>query len=68
MYTALKAEFEELKFEKHHALFHQLIGGVRLGNIEDERKMALFLKQMDEMLCRLNALDPTNFYFVGKKC
>ena len=67
MHTELKAEFEEIKFEKHHALFHQLIGGVRLDSIEDERKMALFLKQMDEMLCRLNAIDPTNFYFVGRK-
>jgi len=67
MYTALKSEFKEIKFEKHHALFHQLIGGIRLGSIENERKMALFLKKMDEMLCRLDAVDPTNFYFVGRK-
>ncbi len=67
MVTALNSVFNQLEFRMHHALFHQVIGGVRLADAGQERKMAAFIKTMDEMLCRYNAVDPTNFYFVGRK-
>lgn len=67
MYNALTANFTTLVFEKKHAIYHQLIGGIRLKNIEDEHQFAKFLKMIDALLCEYNILNPTNFYFFGKK-
>ena len=67
MYSALISSFLQLEFKKYYAFFHQLIGGIRLKNIEEEHNLAKFLKIMDLILCQYGAIDPTNFYFVGKK-
>ena len=66
MHTALLKHFRKLEFEKNFAFFHQLIGGVRLENVEAEHELARFLKIMDSILCQTGALDPVNFYFVGQ--
>ena len=67
MYSALSKCFHQLEFKKDYAFFHQLVGGIRLANIEEEHKLAKFLKIMDSVLCHCGAIDPTNFFFVGRK-
>jgi 2-polyprenyl-6-hydroxyphenyl methylase/3-demethylubiquinone-9 3-methyltransferase len=67
MVPSLRSKFEELCFEKNYAMFHQLVGGIRLDNPAQERAMARCLKILDVALCRYGALDPVNFYYVGKK-
>ena len=67
MYGALNKYYQQLEFVKDFAIYHQTIGGLRLNSIEEEHKSALFIKQMDSLLCSLGVLDPTNFYFVGRK-
>ncbi len=67
MYSALAKCFYQLEFWKDYAFFHQLVGGIRLKNIEEEHNLAKFLKIMDSILCRYGAIDPTNFYFVGRR-
>ncbi len=67
MFDALTKYFNQLEFYKDFALYHQLIGGLRLSSVEKEHKLALFIKQMDSLLCTLGAIDSTNFYFIGRK-
>ncbi|MBU0758540.1 MAG: class I SAM-dependent methyltransferase [Nanoarchaeota archaeon] len=67
MYASLNANFIQVEFEKKFAFYHQMIGGIRLGSVEKERELARFLKAIDGMLCDLGAIDPTNFYFAGRK-
>jgi 2-polyprenyl-3-methyl-5-hydroxy-6-metoxy-1,4-benzoquinol methylase len=67
MIPALRGRFEELCFERNYAFFHQMVGGVRLGSPDRERVMARCLKLLDAALCRYGALDPVNFFFVGRK-
>lgn len=67
MIPSLRGHFEELCYEKNYAFFHQLVGGMRLGNPVRERVMARCLKLLDSALCRHGALDPVNFFFVGRK-
>ena len=67
MYAALSTIFDQLEFKREYAFFHQIIGGIRLNSIEKEHKLSKFIKLMDSILCRNNAIDPTNFYFVGRK-
>ncbi len=67
MYAALCACLEQVEFKKDYAFFHQLIGGVRLADVGSEHRLARFMKVMDSLLCRLGAVDATNFYFVGRK-
>jgi len=67
MYSALAKCFYQLEFRKDYAFFHQLVGGIRLRSIEEEHNLAKFLKIMDSILCQYGAIDPTNFYFVGRR-
>jgi 2-polyprenyl-3-methyl-5-hydroxy-6-metoxy-1,4-benzoquinol methylase len=66
MVGALRSCFEELEFLDHSAFFHQLVGGVRLGEVDRERLFANFLKVMDQALVEAGATDPVNFFFVGR--
>lgn len=67
MYDALTRHTEQVEFEKLYALYHQLIGGLRLPTEEENRKLAAFIKLIDAALCQHNAIDPMNFYYVGRK-
>jgi hypothetical protein len=67
MYGALEKYFVKLEFEKKYALFHQIIGGIRLKSIEKERELAKFIKVMDDLLCENQSIDPTNFFYAGKR-
>ena len=67
MLSSLITHFQQLELKEDYAIFHQLVGGIRLDRPEKEIALAKFLKLIDVNLCRNNAIDPINFYFVGKK-
>lgn len=66
MYPSLNRNFEQLEFKERYAFFHEIIGGLRF----DEKmniSLASYLKLTDRYFCDLGILQPTEFYFVGKK-
>ena len=67
MLPALKTHFEQLEFEDGNSFYFQIIGGLRMGDRERNLSMARFIKIMDSLLCEMDLVNPTEFYFVGRK-
>jgi 2-polyprenyl-3-methyl-5-hydroxy-6-metoxy-1,4-benzoquinol methylase len=67
MLPALKTHFEQLEFEDGNSFYFQIIGGLRMGDMEQNLRMARFIKIMDSLLCEMDLVKPTEFYFVGRK-
>jgi 2-polyprenyl-3-methyl-5-hydroxy-6-metoxy-1,4-benzoquinol methylase len=67
MYPALSKHFDELENTADFAFFQHLIGGLRLDSIEEERKVAKWIFQIDKLLVSSGLLRPQQFHFVGKK-
>lgn len=66
MYPALLKHFTEIAFEWRYGLFHEIIGGIRLKNEEEEAALAKFIRDIDKIMCIEKVVDPTEFFFVGK--
>lgn len=66
MFGALNRHFEKIHCEDLYGYFHELIGGLRF---EETVNIALarYLKEMDQILCKLGSIQSTEFFFVGKK-
>ena len=67
MYPMLKKKYTEIDFQWRYGLFHEIIGGIRLATEDDEANLAKFIRDIDQVMCRENIVDPTEFFFVGKK-
>lgn len=66
MMAGLNTHFVQLQFRDRYAFFHEMIGGLRYDE-KTNKKIARYLRDADAELCRLGALSPTEFFFVGKK-
>lgn len=66
MLSALSSQFNILKCEDRYAFFHEIIGGLRFER-EKNHVIANFLKNIDTFLCNEHVLQPTEFFFVGRK-
>jgi len=66
MFPALEKHFSKIHFDWRHSFFHEFIGGLRLTE-KDNFELAHYLRDMDKELCELNVLQPTEFFYVGKK-
>jgi 2-polyprenyl-3-methyl-5-hydroxy-6-metoxy-1,4-benzoquinol methylase len=66
MYPLLQRNFIEIDFQWRYGLFHEIIGGIRLATEDDEASLAKFIRDIDQVMCRENVVDPTEFFFVGK--
>ncbi len=58
--------FKELHFEERYAFFHEIIGGLRFDQ-KKNNMLASYLRMADGELCRLGVLQPTEFFYVGRK-
>lgn len=66
MLPALNSNFSEILFNWRYAFFHEIIGGLRFDD-EVNFQLAKYLRDMDKLLCELKVLQPTEFFYVGKK-
>lgn len=66
MYPTLLKNFTELEFQWRYGLFHEIIGGIRLNNEDEEAALARFIRDIDKVMCSEKIVDPTEFFFVGK--
>ena len=67
MYPTLLKHFTELEFQWRYGVFHEIIGGIRLGKESEEAALAKFIRDIDKVMCSEKIVDPTEFFFVGKK-
>lgn len=67
MVPALKKQFVQLVYEDGSSFFPQIIGGLRMADMEQNLKMAGFIRMMDTLMCEMKMIMPTEFYFVGQK-
>jgi 2-polyprenyl-3-methyl-5-hydroxy-6-metoxy-1,4-benzoquinol methylase len=65
MQAMLTADFETLLFADTSAFFHEIIGGLRLGQ-ETNAALARYLRDIDTLLVRERILPATEFFFVGR--
>jgi SAM-dependent methyltransferase len=66
MYPVLTRHFEQVDFRWRYAFFHELIGGLRFAEAENEA-LARYLRFIDGQLCAAGVLSPTEFFFVGRR-
>lgn len=66
MVAELKNRFEQLDYQERYAFFHEMIGGLRFSD-EKNREMAQTIKLFDKYLCESGVIQPTEFFFVGRK-
>lgn len=66
MLPALRRCFDEVVYRERYAFFHELIGGLRFDEATNVR-LAHSLRAFDAELCRLGVLQPTEFFFVGRR-
>lgn len=66
MLPALRRCFDEVVYRERYAFFHELIGGLRFDEATNIR-LARSLRAFDAELCRLGVLQPTEFFFVGRR-
>lgn len=67
MLPALRDHFNQLEYQDGYAFFSQIIGGLRMADMEQNLRMAEFIRMMDAVLCGQKLIMPTEFYFVGQK-
>lgn len=66
MIKSLKTHYKQKHFEWRYGLFHEIIGGLRLPNEKMNEEIALFIKQMDRIMCETSIVDPNEFFFIGE--
>ena len=62
----LESQYAELGFSGD-IHFHEIAGGLRLNSEDANKELAYFLREMDKLLVQLNAIEPNEFFFVGRK-
>ena len=63
----LESQYAELEFQWRYSFFHEIAGGLRLSSEDANKELAYFLREMDKVLVQLNAIEPNEFFFVGRK-
>lgn len=66
MVPALRRCFIQLVYRERYAFFHELIGGLRFDDARNVN-LARALRAYDAELCRLGVVQPTEFFFVGRR-
>ncbi|OGT98234.1 MAG: hypothetical protein A2X80_06685 [Geobacteraceae bacterium GWB2_52_12] len=66
MYQALSTVFKEILYKERYAFFHDVIGGLRFDDATNV-SLARYLRDCDSLLCELGVLQPTEFFYVGRK-
>lgn len=66
MINALRGSFTELDFQDRYSFYHELIGGLRSSEEQNE-KLANCIRLFDKYLCESGIISPTEFFFAGKK-
>jgi SAM-dependent methyltransferase len=66
MTVTLGRFFTQLDFRERYAFFHEMIGGLRF-NEQQNTQLAWYLRCADAELCRSGVLQPTEFFYVGRK-
>lgn len=66
MLPALLRRFDQVDYRDRYAFFHELIGGLRFDEPTNV-SLARSLRAFDAELCRLGVLQPTEFFFVGRR-
>ncbi|WP_165323800.1 class I SAM-dependent methyltransferase [Rhizorhabdus phycosphaerae] len=67
IFPHLNERYEQLEFNWRYGLFHEIIGGLRFSDRRLEASVARFIRDIDLMMCDNNMIDPTEFYYVGRK-
>lgn len=67
IFPHLNERYEQLEFSWRYGLFHEIIGGLRFSDRCLEASVARFIRDIDLMMCDNNMIDPTEFYYVGRK-
>lgn len=67
MYKNLKLFFTELEVSHDLAFFDKIIGGLRTGSSEKDRKVAAWLRNIDKILLDNKVISSKQFTFIGKK-
>jgi len=66
MMGVLENNFEQLDFQDRYSFFHEMIGGLRFS--EDKNiQLANTIKMFDKYFCEQGIIQPTEFYFAGRK-
>jgi 2-polyprenyl-3-methyl-5-hydroxy-6-metoxy-1,4-benzoquinol methylase len=66
MYPYLESNYQRIVFEWRYGLFHELIGGLRLGSEELNSEVASIIKSFDEIMCKEGIINSTEFFYVGR--
>jgi len=66
MHAALSERFDLLAAEPRHAVFHELVGGIRFPG-DDNAAVAAALMRLDRILVREGVLSPTEFFFLARR-
>lgn len=66
MYFELSRRFKLVDYQERYALFHEIIGGLRFDDAMN-RQLALTIKLFDKYLCEEGVIQPTEFFYVGRK-
>jgi SAM-dependent methyltransferase len=66
MLAALRARFEELRFEPGAAIFYKLGGGIRSRSEEHARQIAELLRQFDTFAVQAGLLSAGEFLWAGR--
>jgi 2-polyprenyl-3-methyl-5-hydroxy-6-metoxy-1,4-benzoquinol methylase len=66
MHAMLDSTFFTVLLEEKYAFFHELIGGLRFPD-EINKQLARYLRDMDGEMCKGGVLQPTEFFYVGRK-
>lgn len=66
MRAALRERFDLLAEEPRHAVFHELVGGLRFPG-DDNAAVAAALMRLDRILIREGVLAPTEFFFLARR-
>jgi 2-polyprenyl-6-hydroxyphenyl methylase/3-demethylubiquinone-9 3-methyltransferase len=63
----LDSQYVELEFQWRYSFFHEIAGGLRLSSETANKELALFLREMDKVMVKTGAIEPNEFFFVGRK-
>ena len=64
---ALNLSFHQLMFSWESSFSKSIIGGLRFKTVEEEHKMARFIRIMESFLIDSGKLNPAFYLYIGKK-
>lgn len=67
MHEGLKMFFIELEMNNDFSFFDKIIGGVRTSSINMDKKVAIWLRDMDKILLNNKIMSSKQFTFIGGK-